>query len=308
VPGKKAVYGLQRPQFYLFPFGTWIQSFTPRWLAIRIGWRLVDLAFPFLKKTRRAIARNFRYILGRELESGEGDRIARRVLRNMAVTGADLMRVPRLCRTGMIEALVPVQHERSRLDAVLSTGKGVVFVTAHVGNWDLGGIFLSYLGYPIAAVFERLGRGMSEVFNRYRSVSGVELVAMDDRESMNRALEAGKVFCLVCDRDMKGTGQELPWFSGRRTFPRGAASFSLRHDVPMITAYCVLEPGDPRHRYRLVVGPPIDFEPGGDFTSDVENLTALLVKRLERMVSLYPEQWFVFDSGWRGSGHSEPKS
>ena len=290
----------KRIQFYLMPLASWLQTLLPRRLALGIARFLIGLAFPFLKRQRRVIAHNFRYILGRELQPGEGDAIARRVLRNQAICTTDLLRAPQLCRRRKLDRVVPFPDYRPELDKALAGGKPAILVTCHLGNWDLAGVLIAYDNYPIVAVFERITRGMSDVFNRFRGTSGMELIGMDDRKAMNRAIESGRLFGLVGDRDLKGSGVELPWFSGRRTFPRGAAAFSLRYKVPVVIGYMILEPGDPQCRYRVVVEPPVEFLPSGDFPADVDALTAAVVRRLERVVAKYPEQWFVYQPRWVG--------
>jgi KDO2-lipid IV(A) lauroyltransferase len=281
------------------PLGELLQAFIPRWLALRIAWLLARVAFPFLKTPRSAIADNFRHILGRELKPGEGDAIARRVLKNHATCTADLLRSPQLCRRRTLDWLVPGRHNFEQLDKLLAGGKPLILVTAHCGNWDLAGVLLAYLHYPIVAAFERITRGMSEVFNRFRGASGMGLIGLGDRKQMNEAMETGKLFVLVGDRDLKGNGKELPWFSGTRAFPRGAAAFSLRYRVPIVVGYMVLQPGDPHYRYEALVEPPLEFPPSGDFNADVEALTTLVVQRLERVVARYPEQWFVYQPRWK---------
>jgi KDO2-lipid IV(A) lauroyltransferase len=294
-------FGLKQKEYYLMPLGEFVQTFIPRWLALRVAWLLVGLAFPFLKSQRRVIAENFRHILGRELRPGEGDALARRVLRNYATRTADLLRSPQLCRRRTLDRVVPFHDNLTELDRLLAGGKPLILVTAHCGNWDMAGVFLGYHSYPAVAVFERITRGMSEAFNRFRGTSGMELVGFDERRRMNEAIESGKLFVLVGDRDLKGNGLKLPWFSGWRTFPRGAAAFSLRYKTPIVIGYMILEPGDSRHRYRAVVEPAVEFQPSGDFDSDVEALTAKVVQRLERVVAQYPDQWFVFQPHWATS-------
>jgi KDO2-lipid IV(A) lauroyltransferase len=293
------VFG-KRPQYYLMPLGMLVQCFIPRWLALRIAGFLARAAFPLLKGQRRVVADNLRRVLGRELNAREENRLVRRVLRNLAIVSADLLRAPLLARGERFRQLV--RHRRSPgLDATLRQGKAAILVTAHVGNWDLAGVFLAYEGYPAVAVFERITRGMSEAFNRFRGLSGMGLIGLDERSRMDAALRAGRLFVLLGDRDLKGTGKVLPWFTGRRTFPRGAAAFSLRYKVPIVIGYFVLVPGDKHARYVGIIEPPLVFKPGGDSERDVADLTALIVKELERVVAQYPDQWFVFQPRWLDS-------
>lgn len=292
----------KRIQFYLMPLGSALQWLMPRRLALRIAWLLVALAFPFLKKQRRVLAENLGHILGRELKPGEGDAYARRVFKNYATCTSDLLRAPLMTRRRTLHRIVPHGSYREPLDPLLSGGKPAILVTGHCGNWDLAGVLLAYHDYPIVAVFERISQGMSDVFNRFRGTSGMELVAMGDREAMDRAISSGKLFVLVADRDLKGNGLELPWFSGRRKFPRGAASFALRFNVPIVIGYMVLEPGDAGQRYRAQIDPPIEFQSSGDFAADVDALTARVTRQLEQVVARYPEQWFVFQPRWIEKG------
>jgi KDO2-lipid IV(A) lauroyltransferase len=289
---------MKRPQYYLMPLGALVLAFVPRRWAFALAAFLTHLLFPLMKMQRRVIAQNLRFMLGRELTPGEADAFAYRVLRNLAWAYVDVLQAPRLCRQRRLSQLVVHNGHREQLDRSLGQGQSVILVTAHVGNWDLAGIYVAYDGYPLVAVFERITRGMSEVFNRFRGTSGMELVGMDERERMVEVLRSGKVLVLLGDRDLKGNGKELAWFSGRRTFPRGAASFSLRHNVPIVIGHFVFDPDDPHHRYKVIVEAPLVFLPTGDLSQDIEDLTALVVKQLECVVGQYPDQWLVFQPNW----------
>jgi KDO2-lipid IV(A) lauroyltransferase len=281
------------------PIGALLQYLLPRRLALGAARLCVRLAFPWLKSQRRSIAENFERIVGRVMSRPEADRRARRVLENLAVANADLLRAPALLRRRQLASLVVCTRHRQALDTVLKAGRGAILVTAHLGNWDLAGVFVASEGYPIVAVFERIPRGLSSVFNRFRGSSGMGLIGLDEREKMIAAIRSGKLFVVLGDRDLKGNGLELAWFSGRRTFPRGAAAFALRYDVPVVIGHFVFEPGDRFRRYRIEVGPPLEFVPTGDMARDIEALTARIVRELELLVRRYPEQWFVFQPNWR---------
>jgi len=289
---------MKSSQYYLMPLGSLLQHIIPRWLALRIAWFLVWLAFPLLKSQRRVIAENLGHMLGRTPQPSEVDSMARRVLRNAATCNLDLLRAPNLTRHGLLSEMVLNQGDMLNLRQALAGGRGAVLVTAHLGNWDLAGIFVASEGLPIAAVYERIPKGMSDAFNRFRGTNGMALIGMHERNRMNHALEPGSLFKLLGDRDLRGNGLALRWFHGQRTFPRGPAAFSLRHRVPIVTACFVLEPGDRQHRYRVIVHPPIEFVPTGDPDRDIDNLTARVVGELESLVAKYPDQWLVFQPRW----------
>lgn len=307
----------KRIQFYLMPAGALLQAVLPRSLSLCLAAIAVRLLFPLLRNQRQKLRENFFRLIEPEPSRGgatkvrdhqyswcagarsrAADAYACRVLINLAMASVDLLRVPLLVRQRSFDRLL-IGHEYSeQLARVLSNNRAAILVTAHIGNWDLAGAFLAFKGYPIAAIFERIPRGMSEVYNRFRGASGMMLIGMDERDRMVTALRSGKLLVLLGDRDLKGTGEKLPWFGGMRKFPRGAAVLALRYNVPVVIGYFVFEPSDRQRRYRAVVEPPLQFTPSGDMARDVSELTGLIVRELERIVRQYPDQWLVLRPDW----------
>jgi lauroyl/myristoyl acyltransferase len=185
---------------------------------------------------------------------------------------------------------------REHIDTALAAGRGAIFASPHIGNWDAGGAWLAASGYPATAVVERLRPAeLYERFARYRRALGLELLPLDDgSETLRgviRALRAGRLACLVCDRDLTGGGLQVRLFGATAMMPPGPASIALRTGAPLLPCgvYHDRRPG----RWRAVVHPPLQPERTGDSRRDTIALTQRLAGEFERLIAAAPTQWHV---------------
>jgi phosphatidylinositol dimannoside acyltransferase len=191
---------------------------------------------------------------------------------------------------------------REHIDRALATGRGAIFASPHIGNWDAGGAWLAASGYPATAVVERLRPvELYERFAAYRRSLGLELLPLDDGtetlRGVMRALRAGRLACLVCDRDLTGGGVEIRLFGAPATMPGGPASIALKTGAALLPCAVYHDPR-PGH-WRAVVHPPLTPEPSGDTRKDVLALTQRLADEFEGLIADAPEQWHVLSRYFR---------
>lgn len=279
---------------WLMPLGTLIQFMLPRFLAVRIALLLGKLAFRFNNRQRLRLIENYRHILGPDATEKKILQIARQAFENMAIFYADLLRIPVLKkRTALLGEL-----DRKQFDRVLSSGKGAILVTGHIGNWDFAGVFLTALGYPLSAVVEPVPGGWMKTFNRYRKALAMETIPIPERHRIIQALEKKRILALVADRDLTGRGIVCPAFDAKRSFPKGPAVYSLRYNIPIVIGYFVRQRTKNRPPYLGVISGPIEFNPTGDLDADIVSLTQIIAQKLNQVILQYPEQWLVFNAGW----------
>lgn len=275
--------------------GTLLQFMLPRWLVMQIasvaGW----LAFWFNHRQRQTLVTNLRHVLGPNVSEEKVQRTALAVFQNLARNYADVLRIPVLRRR--ITQLV--SFDRRALDAALALNRGVVLVTPHLGNWDLAGVFLSALGIPISAVVEPVPRGWTETFARYRNATAMETIPIFNHRAIARALKRRRLLALVADRDLTGRGILLEAFGARRSYPRGPAAYALRFGSPVMIGYFVFQNRPGRPPYLAVVEPPLVFNTSGNIDADVNSLTILIAEKLNTLIARFPDQWLVFDAGWK---------
>jgi lauroyl/myristoyl acyltransferase len=283
-----------------------------RWLA---AWRVcrllpepAALALGFLggrafyrldARRRDALRANLRHVLGPAVAPARLERVVRR---NFASYGRYWIEAFRL------EDLDPAELRgrlhvdgREHLEAAAGAGRGAIIATPHLGNWDAGGAWLAASGYPVTVVVERLRpRELYERFAVYRRALGMELLPLDDGPETLRgvlkALRAGRLACLVCDRDLTGGGLPVELFGATARMPGGPASLALRTGAPLLP--CAVYQTRRAGRWRAVVRPPLAVAPSGDARADALDLTQRLAAEFERLIAQAPEQWHVLSEHW----------
>jgi KDO2-lipid IV(A) lauroyltransferase len=184
----------------------------------------------------------------------------------------------------------------------LARGKGLIVVTGHLGNWELGGAYVAARGVPIDAVARHMA---NPLFDRYltqtRHRIGMTVVHDEDAvRRVPRSLRAGRVVAFLVDQGAIGLASSwVPFFGRFAKTPRGPAVFALRLGTPIVFGVAIRQPSG---RYRLVFE-PVDVVETGDRERDVEQIVSDYTGVLERWVRLVPEQYFWHHRRWK---HQRP--
>lgn len=180
----------------------------------------------------------------------------------------------------------------------IERGKGVILALPHVGSWEFGGAFMAANGVKLTAVAERLEPPeLFDYFVEQRAAMGIDVIPLGPKAGaeISKTLRAGKVVCLLCDRDLEGNGIEVDFFGERTTMPAGPATLALRTGATLLTAAVYSGPG---RSHLALVEPPIDTTRSGPLRQDVARLTQEIATRLEGLIRRAPEQWHVFQPLW----------
>jgi phosphatidylinositol dimannoside acyltransferase len=252
---------------------------------------------------REALRDNLAHVLGRGVAPAELEAVVRRGFASYGRYWVEAFRLEDLT-ADEIRRRLRIEG-REHIDQALATGRGAIFASPHIGNWDAGGAWLAASGYPATAVVERLRSAeLYERFAVYRRSLGLELLPLDDGtetlRGVMRALRAGRLACLVCDRDLTGGGLEVRLFGAPVIMPGGPASIALRTGAALLpcSVYHDRRPG----HWRAVVHPPLLPEPSGDARKDALVLTQRLAGEFEGLIAKAPEQWHVLSRYFRDTG------
>jgi lauroyl/myristoyl acyltransferase len=227
-----------------------------------------------------------------EATAAEHAALVNDVFRHFAVCFTDLVSTNR--REAQPERLVAgIEGDAHLLDAA-AEGRGLVLVTAHLGNWELGGRLLAArLGRPTHVVVAAEADPGVERFLR-GSPAPVRFVRRRDPTAvvpLVAALRRNEVVALQGDRAL-GTRGDAPaeFFGAPAAFPLGPFVLARAAGAPVVPAFCLL---GRRARYTIVMAPPIRVSAGGEAAA-----LATWVAVLETMVRRAPEQWFNFFDVW----------
>ena len=269
----------------------------PAPVARALGYLGATAAYAALPERRAILLDNLRYTAPNATPA-ERRRLARDTFRHIAQCQVDLYRLPSSSPND-IRRLVDVQGGE-HLEEARRVGRGIIVVTGHLGNYELGGAWMATLGNPVHAMVEDLDAPMLEALEQYRTATGMRTISRNrGARDAYRVLKSGESLLLVADRVIGGDssdGVELPFCEGSRAVPKGPAQLSLATGAPIVVGVAVRTPKGPR-RYRIILEPPI--MPDGTEPDAVLSLTRRVTDRLAAAVRKYPDQWFVFQPAWR---------
>jgi Kdo2-lipid IVA lauroyltransferase/acyltransferase len=195
-------------------------------------------------------------------------------------------------------ARVPRVHGWEHVEAAFAQGKGVIGVTAHLGNWEVGAAYLAARGLPVDAVTRGAANKLFEAYlARTRRAIGMEVI--NDRDAVRRtprSLRDNRMVGFVADHDALGLASTfVPFFGRPAKTPRGPAVFALRFGAPVLFIIMVR---DADGEYTLHVK-PVEVTPTGDREADVDAIVLRFTQMLEDMVRDYPGQYFWQHRRWR---------
>lgn len=186
------------------------------------------------------------------------------------------------------------------LDDALTAGKGVLLLTAHLGNWEIGGIFLSMRGQKIHVVYFPDSSGMIEQQRRFvRALEGIEEIPLSEGSFLAvrllRVLQEGGTVALQGDRLTFDSGVPITFFGKNALFPKGPVKLALASDSVVLPVFM---PIAGYKAYEIIIDEPIAMERMNGAAEELRTNLTKVVEVFERRIGTYPTQWFTFMPFW----------
>jgi lauroyl/myristoyl acyltransferase len=284
--------------YLLYRAGQFIALHTPLKIGYKLATFFSDLHFIFADKDRRRVTANLKAIFPEKSEK-EIAKIRIWMFRNFAKYLVDFFRFEKLDKE-YIKKNIRIENV-DNFDKALLKGKGVIILSAHIGNWELGAVVVALLGYPLwAVVLPHKDKSVNNFFNFQRQSKGVGIIQLGKavRQSLN-ILKENKVLALVGDRDFTEKGIIMDFF-GRPTFlPEGPAAFCLKTGASIVPGFMLRNKDD---SFTLKIEKPIDFNPTGDKEKDMREIISKYIVIFEDYIRKYPDQWYMFRTFWIHNG------
>jgi KDO2-lipid IV(A) lauroyltransferase len=259
-----------------------------------VGARVATLGYRPLG-IRRAVVERQLGIAFPELDPPSIERLARAAYAHLGRVAVEAALLP---YHGRVLDLFDDAENWDAVDRARAGGSGILFVTGHLGNWELAGAYVAARGIPVDAVARHQA---NPLFDRYltrtRERIGMRVVP-DERAvaQVPRAIRAGRAVAMLTDQETVGLASTwVPFFGRPAKTPRGPAVFALRLNAPLIFG-CALR--QPSGRYRMSFE-EVPVERTGDVDADVDRIVAAYTATLERWVRRAPEQYFWHHRHWK---------
>jgi KDO2-lipid IV(A) lauroyltransferase len=273
-----------------------VVSRLPRRALLALG-RCLGRAWSWLDPRHVAIAADNLQRSFPEWDRARVRRTARAVYAHFGQVVLDLLWLERRSREE-IEALVDSEggeHPR----AAASEGRGALFVTCHMGNWELHGMALGWMLGGMGVVGRPLDNpALDARMTAVRVRAGNTMISKHRAlPQILRLLRDGRAVAFLIDQNVQASDGIFVDFFGRPAATTTAvAALAVKTGCPVLVGYSLLGKDG---RYRLVHLPRVEWTPSGDREQDVARLTQQLTGCIESFVRLAPEQWLWIHRRWK---------
>lgn len=276
-----------------------LSALVPERVGYAIARALAPVHLWLFPKRRRAALENLATILpGCSRRERLGT--ARRMMASYNCMLFEFFRLPHLDRDELLGAVELIGYEHVR--AALKRGRGVIFASSHIGNWELAAVVLAHLGLTVHAVAgEQLGRWLGGGVRDAKSALSVHTISPSDSyRKLWKVLASNEALALMVDGDIFGQGIELSFFDSKVRWPAGPGQLSKRTGAPVICGFGErLEGG----RFRVVTEPMLD----PDRFDDADAINRAIAGTIERHVREHLEQWCIFRRFWSEATEAPPE-
>jgi KDO2-lipid IV(A) lauroyltransferase len=257
-------------------------------------------------RRRRTAIENLRVAFGDRLDPKARATLARRSFEWACETALDIARAQRVLRGD--RALRRRLHVGGDADLLLSdvrAGRPGIFLSAHVGNWELVNLWLRRSGVPIAVIARPIKNPL--VDDLVARLRGGRDTVIDKRGAVRdamRALKEGTWVGMLADQNAGRHGTFVPFFGlPASTYPT-AAKLAVRQGVPVYMGVLLRAGADLEYEMRIVrVAPDPKAERGAEEMRLMESYSA----HVEACVRAAPEQYMWMHRRWKTRPHGEPK-
>ena len=268
----------------------------PRKMAFKLGNLIGQILFLADKKHRKIAIENLTRAFGHEKNPYEIRMLARRVFKNFGQIVFEIGWSLRLDRKDF-QKHFKIQG-LSNYKNVYEKGRGVLFLTAHMGNWELLSIIMAMVGYPVSVLYRPLDFSpLDRFFAMVRGRFGAELIpSAQSMRKILRSLKHGKVVGMLMDQNVDWPeGVFVDFFGHRACTNKGMALLARRTEAPVIPVFLVRE----KSGFRAEFGSEIPLIKTEDIRKDLEANTQQYNRIIEDFIHRYPDQWFWVHQRWK---------
>lgn len=268
----------------------------PMKTVLNIGAWLGSALYYIHIKRRRIAVGNLKAAFGSELKSSERKDIVKKVFKNFGLNIMELFLMPRMSNYyfGKYTRVTNMEH----VEEALKQGNGILYLSAHYGNWELCASISAYYGYKMHAL-ARVQKPyfLNEMLNRNREIRGTKVIqkGMQLREILKNLKENG-IVGMIGDQSGR-LGIEVDLFNRPVFIADGAFRIAAKTGSPILPAFNV------RHghlfEHELVIEEPIQIQPGEDAEEFIKRGVLIYRDLLEKYIRKDPHLWLWGNRRWK---------
>jgi len=276
----------------------------PRSLSRAFAIGLAQIVCLLHFRLRQVGMRNLAMVFPEKSEA-ERTRILRGVFTSLGRQLAELCQFPKYTPENVDQ--VVVYDGLENYEQAYARGKGVLFLTAHFGAWELSAFAHSLHGHWLHIVMRPMDNEfLDRLLQHYRTMHGNQTVAKDDFvRGLLAAMKAGETVGILMDTNMTPPqGIFVDFFGIPACTASGLARIALRTDAAVVPGFTIWDPA--LKKYRLRFDPARALIRTGDLEADIAANTQIFTKVIEDYVRRYPEQWLWVHRRWKTRPEGQP--
>lgn len=265
--------------------------------------KISSLYMRFSRRYRRRIRKNLKIAFGSSYDNQDIDNITSMLTKNLGLILAETILSGTKNKNNILDRISV--HGTENLDNALSYGKGVIAVSAHLGNFTLIGVKMLREGYPfITLVKESRHQGLAKVSRKAQREQGGRFIYLDPWSKALRqlisSLRNNEIVCLIADEKKRHSEIHVEFFGEPAPTAIGPAVLSLRTGA-LIMPIFIVRNEDLSH--KIFIEPHLKPNLNGNINKDIYIVTTAYTKVIEKYVRMYPDQWFWINNRWKKRRH-----
>jgi len=269
----------------------------PRGMARRLAAGAAGILFAVMPKLRKTAEFNLRLAFP-EWDEKRRREVTRGMVRNLGWMAAEFARLPKYTDENIDQIVILDGHENFL--AGQRRGKGVLYLTGHIGAWELSSFAHALYGFPLQYMARPLdNERVDELVNGYRAMSGNRAIFKNEsaRALLKILRDSGTVGILADQNTMPEEGVFVDFFGQTACTTTGIARVALHTDAAVVPGYAVWD--STIGKYRLRFEKAVELVRTGDTERDIFVNTQKFAKVIEGIVRKYPEQWVWVHARWK---------
>ncbi|HXJ89502.1 MAG TPA: lysophospholipid acyltransferase family protein [Candidatus Binatia bacterium] len=274
-----------------------ILGILPRGLSRAFAIAIAQMVYLLHFRLRQVGMRNLAMVFPEKSEP-ERRRILRGVFTSLGRQLAEVSQFPRYTAENVED--VVVYDGLENFQKAYERGKGVLFLTAHLGGWELSAFAHSLHGYWVHVVMRPMDNPyLDRLLQSYRMMHGNKVVPKDDFvRGLLAAMKAGETVGILMDTNMTPPqGVFVEFFGIPACTASGLARIALRTDAAVVPGFAIWD--EPLGKYRLRFDPVVELIRTGDLEADIVANTQKVTQIIEGYVRKYPDQWLWVHRRWK---------
>lgn len=254
------------------------------------------LFYDLLKLRRNVVFKNLRIAFPNKSD-GELISIAEKSYYHFSRLILEIMCIPKMSKDELYARVTC--KEIPELKEIYNEGRGLIFLTAHFGNWEYGAISvpmqMGTIMYPI--VKPQRNPYVTDWLKKMRETHGNRVIPLGmSIRDIYKVLKDGKLLGVVGDQRGPKGGMRVKLFGRDTSIYGGTAELVLKLKVPIFVLFAVRIEGSQFTAFTEQI--EIDNLPEG-YDEQVKEINQRYMNLLEKYVRLYPEQWFWMHNIWK---------